>query len=217
MILIPKIIHMIWIGPEKCPYKESIESYKRNNSDWEVKIWDNDAVSKFDIYNKWVYSKMTSWAGKADVLRLEILHNYGGLYVDMDSRCLKPLDGLVDGLVCFGMRGNGGGVNNCALGCISKHPAFEKIVYGLEAHVKRLSETKKNIKKGTHLFRIAGWRYITPILREDPTFTQLDEGCLPGERKMVGTVEDIEVLKTGYIVQFHDNSWAKVGERRIRL
>ena len=28
---IPKVIHMIWIGPDECPYEESIDSYKRNN------------------------------------------------------------------------------------------------------------------------------------------------------------------------------------------
>ena len=214
---IPKIIHMIWIGPDECPYKESIESYKRNNPGWEVKVWDNEAVSKFDIHNKWVYEKMTSWAGKADVLRLEILYNYGGLYVDVDSRCLKPLDNLVDGLVCFGMRADRGGVCNAVLGCTPKHPAFEKIVYSLEEHVKRLSETKKNIKKGISLHSIAGGRYITPILREDPTFIQFDEGCTPGERKLVGPVKDIEVLRSGYIVQFHDGSWKKTGKRRIKL
>ncbi len=145
---IPKVIHMIWIGPDECPYEESIDSYKRNNPDWEVRIWGNGTVSKFDIYNKWVYEKMTSWAGKADVLRLEILYNHGGLYVDMDSRCLKPLDSLVDGLVCFGMQGNSGGVGNGILGCIPRHPAFEKIVYGLEEHVKNYLKQKRILKKG---------------------------------------------------------------------
>ena len=28
---IPKIIHMIWIGPDECPYEKSIDSYKRND------------------------------------------------------------------------------------------------------------------------------------------------------------------------------------------
>ncbi len=217
MILIPKTIHLIWIGPNKCPYEDNIVSYWRNNPGWTVKVWDNEAVAEFDLHNKWVYEKMTSWAAKADVLRLEILYQWGGIYVDMDSRCLRPLDGLVADAQCFGMQGDGGGVNNCTMGCTPKHPAMEKIVFGLEAHVKALAKTKKNKTKGTHLFRIAGWRYITPILRADPTFKQIDEGRKPGERKFIGTTADAEVLRTGYIIQFHDKSWVRTGNSRIVL
>jgi hypothetical protein len=215
MILIPKIVHFIWIGPDPCPYEENINSYRLYNPDWDIKLWDNDNLP--EIFNKWLYDKMTSWAGKADVLRLEILYNHGGLYVDVDSKCLKPLDTLVDGLECFGMQGNGGGVNNCTMGCIPKHPAFQKIVFNLEDHAKRLAETSKNKKKGTHLFNIAGTRYVTPYLRDDPTFIQIDKDCKPGERKYIGTREDWAVVKDGYIVQFHDGSWVKSKQKRIKL
>lgn len=35
-------------------------------------------------------------AGKADIFRLAVLWHEGGIYLDVDDRCLKPLDDLVD-------------------------------------------------------------------------------------------------------------------------
>ena len=34
---------------------------------------------------------------RADILRLEILYRYGGVYVDGDLECLRPLDDVLDG------------------------------------------------------------------------------------------------------------------------
>ena len=216
MIKIPKVIHFIWIGPNLCPYSQNIASYRLHNPNWRIKIWDNNNLP--DIKNKWLYERMTSWAAKADVLRLEILYNEGGIYTDCDSICLRSLDSLVDNLECFGMQGNGGGVQNAFMGATPKHPAFEKIVYGLESHAKELAKTKVNKKKGTSVFRIAGWRYITPILRADPTYTQLDEGCEPGERKLLGTIRDHRVFESGYVVQYNDGSWwNEKALKRIKL
>jgi hypothetical protein len=215
MILIPKIVHFIWIGPDPCPYEDNINTYRKHNPGWEIKIWHNDNLPK--IHNKRVYKIMNSWAGKSDVLRLEILYNHGGLYVDTDSRCIRALDKMVDGLVCFGMQGHTGKVNNCALGCVPKHPAMKRLVYELDGYVKKLAKTKTNKRKGIHLVDIAGSGYITPILRADPTYTQLDEGLKRGERRLIGTEEDPLVVKSGYILQYPAGSWVKRGQRRIRL
>ena len=104
---------------------------------------------------------MTSWAAKTDILRLEILYQYGGIYTDIDSVCYKKLDSLIDGLTCFGMCGNDGRVANGTLGCTKRHPAFKKLINSLENNVYRLKEGRINKKKGTHVFWIAGEHYIT--------------------------------------------------------
>lgn len=39
---------------------------------------------------------MHSWAGRADLMRLEILYRYGGIYSDADSLCLEPCDDVLD-------------------------------------------------------------------------------------------------------------------------
>jgi len=215
MVLIPKVIHFIWIGPNKCPFMDNIETYRKFNPDWEIKIWGNNNLPV--IMNKYVYYKMTSWAGKSDVLRLEILYRYGGVYVDTDSRCIKELDSLVDGLVCFGMQGHTGKVNNCLLGSVPEHPVFKALVYGLSSHVNKLTKTKENKKRGIELRSIAGSNYITSILRADPTYTQLDKGKVRGERELVGTEADPLVVEKGYILQYPAQSWVNKKQRRVRL
>ena len=42
-------------------------------------------------------------AERADVLRYEILRRHGGVYVDVDVECLRPLDDLLTGV--RGLRG----------------------------------------------------------------------------------------------------------------
>jgi len=215
MIFIPKKIHFIWIGTDKCPFEDNIRTYIVQNPKWEVKIWKDKDL--FPLHNKYTYNKMNSWAGKADVIRLEILYRFGGIYVDTDSRCVKPLDGLVDNLFAFGMQAHTGKINNCMLGCTINHPAFERLVYEMRSHVDKLAKTAKNKKKGIGLRDIAGSGFITPILRADETYTQLDKGKARGARELVGSEMDYLAVKNGYILQYPAQSWVNKKQRRVVL
>lgn len=82
---IPKILHQIWLGgkpPSK--YESFINSWKAL-SDWEYRLWTDDDLSQFKHP---LLKTGASFVEKADVLRLELLHTYGGLYVDTDVMCL---------------------------------------------------------------------------------------------------------------------------------
>ena len=35
---------------------------------------------------------MNELAGKADILRYELLYEHGGFFIDADSECINPLD-----------------------------------------------------------------------------------------------------------------------------
>ncbi len=213
MVRIPKIIHIIWIGKIEFPYKNNLNSYKKNNPKWKIIFWDNKNIP--DIFNRKSYQKMNSYASKVDILRLEILYNYGGIYVDADSKCLKSLDILLDELTCFGMTGNNGNIANGTLGCMQKHSAFKELVFGLDSHIEKLSKLKLNKKKGIRIFNVAGTGYITRILRKYDDFIQIDKGCKKGNRRYIGTFEDKKVLKNGYIVHFNKKTWKK--KKRIIL
>jgi GR25 family glycosyltransferase involved in LPS biosynthesis len=98
---IPKIIHQIWIGPNKPPMKwiNTIkEEYIKKYPDWKYILWTEDKISKFNIINRSDYENEKTYAGKTDILRLEILYAYGGIYIDADSIWLetKSFDGLLD-------------------------------------------------------------------------------------------------------------------------
>ena len=94
-IMIPKKLHMIWIGDEsKCPH-EWIQTWKDNHPDWEFKLWGN---KEYDEY-PWKTKKQMQQhydagqiSGVANLMRYEILFEHGGFYADADSVSLKPLD-----------------------------------------------------------------------------------------------------------------------------
>ena len=95
--MIPKIIHYVWVGGKPLtPLAERcIESWKKHCPDYEIKRWDE---SNFDInenqYCKEAYDSK-KWAFVSDYIRLKVLHEEGGIYMDTDVEVIKPLDSFL--------------------------------------------------------------------------------------------------------------------------
>ena len=91
---VPKIIHYCWLSGSAYPplVQECIDSWKKFCPDYELMLWD---MNKFDIHSvKWVEQavQQKKWAFAADYLRLKILNDHGGFYLDSDLELLKPID-----------------------------------------------------------------------------------------------------------------------------
>jgi hypothetical protein len=97
--MIPKVTHQIWFqGWDVIPikYMSDVEKLAIFNQNWEHKKWDEkslraecekfspEALAKFDGFDKMIQ--------KIDFGRYVILYNYGGVSVDCDVECLRPLD-----------------------------------------------------------------------------------------------------------------------------
>jgi mannosyltransferase OCH1-like enzyme len=112
---IPKIIHQLWIGDVPPPTKW-LATWKEMNPDWEYVFWDNEKVYSRKWKNQHLIdhyterakktvtfksargaifdgekAKLFAWHVIADILRYEILHEYGGYMASADSICVKPL------------------------------------------------------------------------------------------------------------------------------
>lgn len=91
---IPKIIHYCWFGknPKSPLILKCIESWKRHLPDYEIKEWNEN---NFDInssqYTKDAYNSK-KWAFVSDYVRLQALHQDGGIYLDTDMYIVKPFD-----------------------------------------------------------------------------------------------------------------------------
>jgi len=98
IIMIPKIIHYCWFGHNKKSelIKNCIKSWKKFCPDYEIKEWNED---NFDIFSN-TYAKEAyenkKWAFVADYVRVCVLQEYGGIYLDTDMEILKPLDNLLN-------------------------------------------------------------------------------------------------------------------------
>lgn len=92
--MIPKIIHYCWFGGNPLPdsAKYYISTWKKYCPDYEYKEWNED---NFDVsqnaYCKEAY-ETKKWAFVTDYVRLKVLADYGGIYMDTDVEVVRPLD-----------------------------------------------------------------------------------------------------------------------------
>ena len=89
--IIPRIIHQIWLGPLKPP-QDAMDSWKQKHSGWEYRLWTEDNLP--ELVNNQAFLDSDNFPQKADILRYEILQQFGGVYMDADVYCLKAIDDL---------------------------------------------------------------------------------------------------------------------------
>ena len=92
--MIPKKLHFVWVGDEsKCPHN-CINTWRELNPDYEVRVWGNEDYKSYEWENKRHMEEMWKQElnGVADIMRYEILYNEGGITLDADSICLRPLE-----------------------------------------------------------------------------------------------------------------------------
>lgn len=99
--LIPKVIHQIWIGPKEppCLWIDTFRvEYCAAHPAWGFVLWSDEEVKKLPMLNEKLYHEEKMWQCKADILRLEFLWHYGGLYVDADMISVenKGLDVILE-------------------------------------------------------------------------------------------------------------------------
>lgn len=129
-VTIPKTIHYCWFGGKEIPdfLKECMESWYKLCPDYEIRRWDE---SNFDV-SKYPFTKQAAENKKygfiTDVARLDILYQYGGIYMDTDVKLLKPFDDLLFnkgfvGVERWGNINSGGGI-----GAVPHHPMIREML-----------------------------------------------------------------------------------------
>lgn len=95
--MIPKIIHYCWFGgkPEPEDVRRCIASWKKYLPDYEIRRWDetNYDVTKNQYMNDAYKEK--KWAFVSDYCRLDVVHEYGGIYLDTDVEVVRSFDDLL--------------------------------------------------------------------------------------------------------------------------
>lgn len=90
---IPKILHQIWIGKEVPKEFRNFQlSWQILHPDWEYRLWTQDDIPSLHMVNEEYINATRNPGEKSDLMRYEILYKYGGVYLDFDFECLRPLD-----------------------------------------------------------------------------------------------------------------------------
>ena len=160
---IPKILHFVWVGNQALRPDDCIDTWRRLNPRYEVMIWDNDAFGRTPWHNIAHIHDMIprELNGVADMMRYEILYHHGGIALDADSICVRPLeDWLLEPseFACWENEIVRPGLIACgAMGAAPRSPFFGQIIQDIAAQKTviqdmawktvgplRLTETWKN-------------------------------------------------------------------------
>jgi mannosyltransferase OCH1-like enzyme len=130
--VIPRTIHQIWLGPDPVPEEHGpwIESWKRHHPLWEHRMWTEDNLPD-DPIRREVLDRLRIPVERADILRLEVLYRYGGVYVDTDLECLRPLDGVLAGESFVGVQLKPQRVTNTFIAASAGHVVLERALQQL--------------------------------------------------------------------------------------
>lgn len=131
-LMIEKKIHYIWFGKEK-PEKvlKCIESWKKFLPEYEIIEWNekNFDVEKELKENKFFKEcyKRELWAFVSDYVRVKVLYENGGVYLDTDMEIIKNLDPLLDAELFLGYE-NDSVLSFGIIGTIPKNIVFKKFL-----------------------------------------------------------------------------------------
>jgi hypothetical protein len=93
---IPRKIWIYWHqGLAHAPFvvKKCIDSWIRENPGWEIVILDKDSLHQYiDLDLPTDKLSKLDLAKQANLIRLQLLHEYGGVWVDATLYCIRPLD-----------------------------------------------------------------------------------------------------------------------------
>lgn len=97
---IPKIIHYCWLGGREKPkdVQQYMDGWKEKLKDYEIREWNEETFPFDQIQCSYLKEAMENkkWAFVTDYMRLYILYQYGGIYMDTDMELLKPLDDFLN-------------------------------------------------------------------------------------------------------------------------
>ena len=167
--MIPKKFHHIWLGPDPLPddHRPWIESWERHHPDWEFTLWTEENLPEDPIRPE-VLDRLRAPVERADILRLEILYRHGGVYLDTDLECLRPLDPVLDGEEFVGVCHKPGRITNTAIAAAPKHPLLERALANVRPMEMYWTNASQRLKE------VAGPLLLEKIVIDYPEVKLLD-------------------------------------------
>lgn len=141
--MIERNIHQIWIGKNKIPshIKDWTNEIKEKHPNFTYYFWNDDNLPKLPTTFQKFYDSMpepTTSSIKSDFLRIFLIFQYGGFYIDADFKIINGFNNSkinfdnLDGIISFD---NGYGTS--ALGCsffgfAKKHKLLQVLLNNVE-------------------------------------------------------------------------------------
>jgi len=140
-------MHRIWLGPEPPPRVVELEAaWREMNPGWFVHTWrDWDLPA---LRNQLWFDAVGHPAQRADIARYELLHRFGGIYIDTDFAPLRPIEDLVAHTEIFIGAEDAQWLSNAIMGSRPGHPFLATLVDGIGASILSQREAEPNEQTG---------------------------------------------------------------------
>lgn len=129
--MIPKTIHYCWFGRNPKPKlaEKCIKSWKKYCPDYALIEWneDNYDLNSAPLYVRQAYDAQ-KWAYVSDYVRLQVVYEYGGIYMDTDVELIKPLDSLLQYRAYFGFEDENYVATGLGFGAEKGHPVVKEML-----------------------------------------------------------------------------------------
>lgn len=134
-LAIPRIFHQIWLGSSlPARFRRYRRTWQRFHPHWKRVLWTERTLPPLTLQRH--FDQATSFAAKADIARLELLWRFGGVYVDTDFECLKPIDLLLgEAIQAFVVEERPGMCGTAILGAVPRHPFVAECLRRLPASI----------------------------------------------------------------------------------
>jgi mannosyltransferase OCH1-like enzyme len=116
------------------------------NPGWELHTWREWDLPA--LRNQLWFDHAASFASRADIARLELLHRFGGVYVDTDEEPLRPLEALIADTSCFLATEDGQWLATGVIGAVPRHPFITMLVDGIPASILANPDAAPNVQTG---------------------------------------------------------------------
>jgi mannosyltransferase OCH1-like enzyme len=122
------------------------ETWLEHNPGWEMRTWGENDTS--GLRNQELYDSARSFSEKSDVLRYEILLANGGIYIDCDFECLRPIEPLLYGVEFCAAFESEVQIGSAFLGATPHHPFVEHLVSSMPSSIKEYGSSDPALSSG---------------------------------------------------------------------
>lgn len=218
--MIPKKIHYCWFGRNPKPElaQKCLKSWKKYCRGYEIIEWneDNYDLSKAPLYVRQAY-EAKKWAFVTDYVRLQIVYEHGGIYVDTDVELRKRPDWLLEHQAFFGFESETYIATGLGFGAVKGCGILKELMADYEDIPFILAD-------GTYDQTTCPVRntavFVKHGMRQDNTMQVLDGDVLilPKEYLAPIDVNTNELKSTANTISIHwfSASWCSEEERKAR-
>jgi hypothetical protein len=170
---VARTVHIVWLGSAVPAEVEHLrDDIARHSPDVEVRIWTDDDLT--GLQNHAHFLEERRMPAKADLARIEILLEHGGLYLDADFRVHRPLGSVFDAIDAHGLvvaRQSPTVYNNAFIGARRGHPVLAALVRDIPAAYRWTGRMSAPATTGPHYIT----EHLMAYLRDGGTFHELPQ------------------------------------------